>query len=281
MLHRRPTRTATPAEVMDATLGAITIGLVPIMSRLHDGHLSLIRRSHAENDDTIVALVDPSGSSLDLTENDVRDVAEAGASVSYVPTQETIFPDGFATSVNVASLTDCWEGASRPGHLDRVTTLVTILLNQLQPTRTYLGEKHLQQLAIIKRVHDDLALSGEILACPTVRDPDGLPLSSYNASLTADERAAALAIPTALFAIQEQAREGESDPGVLIATGREIVDNRQDVSLDYLAIVDPATFEPSDAVETGNHAIVAGTVGSVRIIDTIHLQHGEEHQEAQ
>lgn len=271
---RRPTRFTTPADVMDATLGAVTIGLVPVMGSLHAGHLSLIRRSHAENDDTIVAMVDPSGRSLSLPESDLADAGEEGGRIFYMPAPTTIYPPGFATSIHVEGLTDRWEGACRPEHLDRVTTLLTILLNQLQPTRTYVGEKHLQQLAVLKRVHEDLVLSGEIVACPTLRDPDGLPLNSYNGRLTEDERAAALAIPNAMFTIQQRVLDGESDSAALEAIGRQIIAGQPVLALDYLAIVDPETFDPIPEVVTGARAIVAATIGDTRIIDNIHLQLG-------
>ncbi|HEV2067568.1 MAG TPA: pantoate--beta-alanine ligase, partial [Thermomicrobiales bacterium] len=139
---------------------------------------------------------------------------------------------------------------------------------------TYLGAKHLQQLAVLSRVHRDLSLSGEIVACATVRDPDGLPLSSYNAGLSEEERAAALVIPSALFTIQQQALEGERSSPSLLEMGREIVARQPVVKLDYLAIVDPETFEPLAEVVTGAHAIIAANVGATRIIDNVHLQAG-------
>lgn len=279
MLNRRHTRATTPAEVMDATLGAVTIGLVPVLGSLHEGHFSLIRRSHAENDDTIVALVDPGGTPLLLPDNARHEAIEAGAHIFYLPVPETMFPKDAATSVHVAGIADRWEGDARPGHFDRVTTLLTVLLNQLQPTRTYLGEKHLQQLAVFERAHEDLALAGEIVACPIVRDPDGLPLSSYNAGLTAEQRAAALAIPNALFAIQQRVLEGEGDVTTLESLGREIVASRPAVVLEYLAIVDPVTFEPQATAETGLYAIAAATIGDIRIIDNVYLQRGDTSPE--
>jgi pantoate--beta-alanine ligase len=262
---------------MDATLGAVTIGLVPVMGPLHAGHLGLIRRSHAENDDTIVAMVDPGGKLLDIGESDLKEAGEEGARIFYVPAPSTVYPDGFATLVQVQGLADRWEGASRLGHFDRVTTLITILLNQLQPTRTYLGEKHLQQVAVVERVHEDLGLSGEIVPCPTVRDPDGLPLSSYSSSLTGNERAAALAVPDAMFTIQQRALDGETDVATLEEGGRQIIASQPLLTLDYLAIVDPETFEPLTEVATGARAIVAATIDGTRVIDNVYLQRGTGH----
>ena len=273
-MPRSPVRAATPEDVMDATLGAVTVGLVPVMGSLHEGHLSLIRRSHAENDDTVVAIFDPNGGALSVAEADIAGACGEGAHIFYLPEAETIYPSAFRTSVHVEGLTDRWEGESCPGYLHRVTTLIVILLNQLQPTRTYLGDKYLQQLAVLHRVHRDLSLAGEIVACPTVRDPDGLPLSSCNGGLSGDERAAALAIPNALFTMQQGALEGETSSAALEERGREIIARQPVVQLDYLAIVDPETFEPLPEVVTGARAITAATIGDARIIDNVHLQVG-------
>lgn len=273
-MSREPVKTTTPDEVMDATLGAMTIGLVPVMGALHAGHLSLIRRSDLENDDTVVAIFDPSGSIPTVSDDDIRTAWEGGARIFYRPERETILPSGFSTRVHVDGLTDRWEEEFRPGWFDRVTTFFAILLNQLQPTRTYVGEKHLQQLAILRRMHEDLSLSGTIVGCPTVRDPDGLPLSSYNARLSPDDRQAALAIPSALFAMQHRAVEGERDAETLLALGHEIMADQPAVTLEYLAIVDPDTFEPVATIVTGSRVIAAGHVGDARIIDNIYLDPG-------
>lgn len=274
-MSRPPVIATTPDEVMDATLGAITIGLVPVMGALHEGHLALIRRSDAGNDDTIVAVVDPAGAQLQVTQREIADASRTGAHIFYVPDIETVFPQGFATSIHVEGLTSRWEGESRPGHFDRVSTLFAILLSQIQPTRTYAGEKHLQQLAVLQRMHKDLSLAGEIVPCPTVRDPDGLPLSSDNTELSPDNREAALVLPTALFAMQHQALEAGSDVATLEANARMLIGEQPGVSLDYLAIIDPETFEPLTELRTGARAIVAATVGKTRILDNIYLQTGD------
>ena len=273
-MPRSPVRASTPGDVMDATLGAVTVGLVPVTGSLHEGHLSLIRRSHAENDDTVVAIFDAAGGAASETEAGIADACREGARIFYLPETGTIYPPGFATSLHIEGLTDRWEGESRPGHFDRVTTLIVILLNQIQPTRAYVGAKHLQQLAVLNRLHQDLSLSGEIVACPIVRDPDGLPLSSCNGKLSEEERAAALAIPDALFTIQQLALEGETNSSSLVEKGREMIAGQPAVDLDYLAIVDPSTFEPLPEIVTGAHAIIAATVGATRIIDNVHLQVG-------
>jgi pantoate--beta-alanine ligase len=280
-MTRPPVIARTPDEVMDATLGAVTVGLVPTMGALHEGHLSLIRRSDAENDDTVVSIfVNPTQFSdpNDLAryphhpEADMELAREAGARIFYVPVVETLYPAGHTTTVRVGGITERWEGASRPGHFDGVATVVSILLNQLQPTRTYFGEKDVQQLAMVRRMHHDLSLPGTIVGCPIVRDPDGLALSSRNVRLSAEDRAAALAIPTTLFAIQRQVQEGNVDIAALETAGRALIEVEPSIALDYLAIVDPETLEPATAVMPGARVIVAATVGGTRLIDNLQLR---------
>lgn len=275
MRQRRTLILTKPEDVMDATLGALTTGLVPIMGSIHEGHVALIRRSDLENDETVVVIFDPSGVTPELSERDIELAREAGARIFYCPEQADIFPESFGTSVRVPSIGQHWEGEARKGHFDNVTAFFVILLNQLQPTRTYVGEKHLQQLRIIQQMHVDLALSGEVVPCVTVRDPDGLPLSSYNASLSNEERAAAVAIPQALFAIQHAATNGEHSASALQAIGEEILNAQPLLRVDYLAMVDADTFDSVDEISTGDYAIVAGMVGETRILDAVYLDPGE------
>lgn len=274
MRHRRTLTLTTPDSVLDATIGAMTIGLVPIMGTVHEGHLSLIRRSDLENDETIVVLFDPSGDVPEVSPSDIVMVRDAGARIFYRPEPETIFPPDFATSVRVPALGKHWEGEARKRHFDHVTAFFVILLNQLQPTRTYVGEKHLQQLRILERVHHDLGLSGEIVPCVTVRDPDGLPLSSYNTSLSDDEREAAVAIPAALFSIQQAVTNGELETTALVSLGEVILNTQPLLRVDYLAVVDAMTFDAVESVSTGDYAIVAGVLGETRILDAIYLDPG-------
>ncbi|MCA9833822.1 MAG: pantoate--beta-alanine ligase [Thermomicrobiales bacterium] len=273
MTYRRMLTLTTPEQVRDATIGAMTIGLVPIMGTMHEGHLALIRRADLENDETVVVIFDPAGDVPEITPNDLLTANGAGARIFYRPEPDTIFPPDFSTSVRVPGLSANWEGAARLGYFDRVTAFFVVVLNQLQPTRTYVGEKHLQQLMILQRVHDDLNLSGEIVPCVTVRDPDGLPLSSYNARLTDAERLAAVAIPQALFAMQHAARS-EENATTLVAIGREITDAQPLLTLEYLAVIAPETFAEVDSISDGDYAIIAATIGETRILDNIHLGAG-------
>ena len=257
------------------------VGLVPTMGALHEGHLSLIRRAAGENDLVVVSVfVNPAqfDDPADLEryprtlDQDIELVTGAGATTIYAPDAETMYPGGFATRVHVPGVTEHWEGESRPGHFDGVATVVTILLNQIRADRAYFGEKDWQQLAMIRRLHADLALPGTIVACPIVRDADGLAMSSRNGRLSDEERAAAKVLPRALTAMREMAQAGETDALKLALMGAIIIRREQEVTLDYLQVVDPVTLEPVDPVQPGSRAIVAATVGSTRLIDTMMLR---------
>lgn len=262
----------TPDAVMDATIGAMTTGLVPVMGPVHAGHLALINRAYAENDDTIVALVHPSGALPTVSDADGDLLSEAGASILYLPSPEIMPGPHTATTIHVRGVTNHLHTSNVPDRADRVTTLIATLLNQLRPTRTYIGEKHFGQLVMLQRAHDDLALPGTIVPCATVRDPDGLPLSSYNNRLSEDERAAAIAIPAALFAIQAAVRDGENNPDHLLESARTILAAHPTIDVKALAIVDPFTLHPVETVHTGDRAIVVVSVGDTRIHDNVYLE---------
>ncbi|CAN5421204.1 pantoate--beta-alanine ligase [soil metagenome] len=255
-------------------------GLVPTMGALHDGHLSLIRRSAAENSRTVVSIfVNP------LQFNDPRDLdayprtferdaelAEAaGADLIFAPTPATLYPEGFATTVTVSGLTDRWEGAIRPGHFAGVTTVVSKLLNIVRPARSYFGEKDFQQLKIIRRMHADLNLPGEIIGCSTVRDADGLALSSRNSRLSPAERERAAIVPRTLVALRYRVIGGERRVSLLLEFGRNAIDQDASIEIEYLGIVDPQTLEPIDEVTPGARVLVAAKLGPIRLIDNLAL----------
>jgi pantoate--beta-alanine ligase len=271
-----------PASLRRALNGA-EVGLVPTMGALHEGHLVLIRRSVAENARTVMSLfVNPTQFSdpADLAKyprNIDQDVALAGSTgvdIVYAPDVETVYPPGFATAVEVTGLTDRWEGAFRPGHFRGVTTVVTVLLNTVHPARSYFGEKDFQQLTIVRRMHRDLLLPGEIVGCPTVRDDDGLALSSRNRRLSPTDREIALAIPRSLFAMASLAPQGEQSVDRVLDEGHRFLD-RPDLTVDYLAIVDPQTLDPITGPCAGARAIVAATVRGVRLIDNMAIAWGD------
>jgi pantoate--beta-alanine ligase len=270
----------TPDEVRASLANGQAIGLVPTMGALHAGHISLIERSAAENDQTVVSIfVNPSlFDDWDDLASYPRNLAtdsdmafRAGASVIYAPPVSAVYPDGFATTVAVAGPSLRWEGESRPGHFAGVTTVVSILLNTVLPTRSYFGEKDFQQLAVIRRMHSDLRLPGSIVGCPTVRDSDGLALSSRNARLTPELRRAAAAIPRALYAIRDLARGGQSGSEELIRSGSAILSAEPKLALKYLAIVDETTLEPVAEANPSARALIAVHAGETRLIDNLSL----------
>jgi len=274
----------TPAELRDRYQLGASVGLVPTMGSLHEGHLSLIRRAAAENDLAVVsAFVNPTqfNDTFDLAryprslERDVELATSAGANLVYAPEVATVYPAGFATRVHVDRITELWEGESRPGHFDAVATVVSILLNQVRPDRAYFGEKDFQQLAMIRQMHRDLAVPGEIVACPTVREPDGLAMSSRNARLSEGERAIAPVLYEALRAMDEAARGGERSSLKLAILGAVIVKRAKEIELEYLQVIDPETLEPLEVAIPGARAIIAATIGNIRLIDNIALLDGE------
>lgn len=270
----------TPGELVNARQSADSVGLVPTMGALHVGHLALIDRAARENEQVVVSIfVNPTQfenpDDLDSYPRqmmaDIATAGQAGANVIYTPAVETIYPCGFGTTIQIHGSADNWEGASRPGHFAGVATVVTILLNHVRPDRAYFGEKDFQQLAVIKQLQRDLALPVEIIGCPTVRDTDGLALSSRNAKLSPEEHAEALAIPQALFAIAYEARRGTDDVAALLGCGRKILDQSPQLNVDYLAIVEPRMLRPLDALVPGARAILAATIGETRLIDNVEL----------
>jgi pantoate--beta-alanine ligase len=274
------TRIVRTVHDLRAALAGAAPGLVPTMGALHAGHLSLIRRSAAENDRTVVSVfVNPTQFSdpIDLARyprdlaGDAAQAAAAGADLIFAPPPEIVYPSGFTTTVDVAGLTERWEGEFRPGHFRGVATVVAILLNAVRPAVAYFGEKDYQQLAVVRRLHRDLMLPGRIAGCPTVRDDDGLALSSRNVRLTPEQRAHATAVPRTLFRIAARVESGERDVASLIDDGRSVLAEVHDLSVDYLAIVDPTTLEPIATVAPGSRALVAVRLGEVRLIDNVEL----------
>lgn len=254
-------------------------GLVPTMGALHAGHLTLISRAAAENETTVVSIfVNPSqfASTSDLSryprdlETDVEKAASAGAGVIYAPEPSTVYPPGFSTWVEPGALADRWEGTSRPGHFRGVATVVSILLNTVRPDRSYFGQKDFQQLQIIRGVHRDLRLPGIIVASPTVRDMDGLALSSRNARLNTEARMTARKIPETLAAVVNAAQVGIRDAEELLAIGRRALAH-PDVRLDYLAVVDDETLEPGAGCSGDSRLLLAVEINGVRLIDNVVL----------
>ena len=273
-------RVVRTREELRVALGDAHPGLVPTMGALHAGHESLTSRSASENALTVVSVfVNPiqfsSGDDLDRYPRDLgHDVARAhgaGADMIFAPDVEAIYPPGFATRVAVGNLSERWEGASRPGHFQGVATVVTILLNLVRPARSYFGEKDYQQLQIVRRLHHDLALPGVIVGCPTVRDRDGLALSSRNVQLSREDRVRALALPHAIESVVEAAASGETDARRLeeVALTALAVPG---VTVDYLALVDGSSLEPLPRLRAGARLLIAADVGGTRLIDNAPIE---------
>ena len=237
----------------------MTVALVPTMGGLHDGHRALLRAARAEADRVVMSLfVNPTqfGEGEDYTsyprngDRDRRIAAEEGVNEVYAPTVEDVYPTGFSTSVHVGPLAEAFEGASRPGHFAGVATVVLKLFERVRPDIAVFGQKDAQQVAVIRRMVRDLDVPVALRIVPTVREPDGLAVSTRNAYLSDDERRRAPSLQRALVARDPALVEGD---------------------LDYLAVVDPDTFEQ---VEPRPGAIVIGAArfGSTRLIDNIPME---------
>jgi pantoate--beta-alanine ligase len=258
-----------------------TIGLVPTMGALHEGHLSLIARAREQCDVVALSLfVNPAqfNERSDLEryprsqQRDADLAAQAGADVLFTPSAEEVYPPGFATAVEVLGLTDRLEGQARGSeHFRGVTTVVTKLLCMALPDAAYFGQKDAQQVVVIRRLVSDLNLPVRIEVCPTVRDPDGLAMSSRNALLSAQERSRALALPAALDAARRRAASGERSAAALLDAARDAM-LAAGAEPEYLALVDPETLEPCETLARETLLAVATHIGDVRLIDNTMLQ---------
>jgi pantoate--beta-alanine ligase len=268
-------------ELAPARREGLSIGLVPTMGALHEGHLSLIRHAREHCDVVVVSLfVNPAqfNERRDLDryprneDSDREHAATAGADVLFAPSVEEVYPAGFATSVEVLGVSERLEGESRGAeHFRGVATVVTKLLCMALPDVAYFGQKDAQQVVVVRRLAADLNLPVRIEALPTVREPDGLAMSSRNALLSPAERERALALPAALDAVTRLVADGEQSAELLLAAGRQALAGR-DVALEYLALVDPEMLEPVARLERPALLAIAARVGHVRLIDNTTLQ---------
>ena len=252
------------------------IGFVPTMGALHEGHAGLMRAAAAQNDAAVVSIfVNPTqfaphedfGEYPRTWEADRKVCQETGTDAVYMPDAKRMYPEGYATYVNVERLTERLCGKSRPTFFRGVATVVTKLLIAVEPDRAYFGQKDAQQCAVIKRMVRDLDMGIEIVEMPIVREPDGLAMSSRNAYLSEEERRRALCISRSLFRARETLEGGERDPGKVIAEVREGIAEVDEI--DYVELVDAEEITPVDGVAGTVLLAVAARVGTTRLIDNI------------
>lgn len=270
------------AAVREAKATGESVGLVPTMGAFHEGHLSLMRAARQANDLVVVSLfVNPTqfAANEDLStypRDEALDAALAdaeGVDILFAPEPTEIYPDGFATTIHVAGITDTLDGASRgPHHFDGVATVVTKLFGIVQPDVAYFGQKDAQQVLVVRRVVRDLDLDVRIEACPIVREPDGLAMSSRNVYLDAEARAQATALSRALDAAAGVHRSGERDANRILSAAESVL-AEAGIDGEYLELRDAETLQPVARVGRDALLLVAARVGAARLIDN-HLLRG-------
>jgi pantoate--beta-alanine ligase len=251
-------------------------GLVPTMGWLHDGHRSLIKRSRTENATTVATIFvnprqfnDPADFEK-YPRNEARDLqllADEGVDLVFAPGVEEVYPPGFDTLVSVGEIARPLEGAARPGHFDGVATVVAILFDLVAADRAYFGQKDAQQVMVIRQMARDLALPTDVVTCPTVREPDGLALSSRNARLTPEQRAAAPVLRRAVLAAHNAWLDGERSADVLRARMRETLAGEPEAIVEYVSCSDGLTLRELETVDGPALLSLAVRFGDVRLID--------------
>ena len=260
------------------------VGFVPTMGNLHEGHLSLIRRMAVECDVSVVSIfVNPTQFGPDedfdeyprTPEADLMQCEDAGVDIVFLPESEMLYPHDHSTEILVRKLADRYCGAARPGHFTGVTLVVAKLLNIVHPDVAYFGQKDFQQFRVIERMVRDLDFPLNIVMSPTVREPDGLAMSSRNAYLDEDERKAAATIYLGLQALASAFAFGQESAETLKGVARSELD--ETVQLEYLEIADAWSLEPQETATSGDVVLLAAKVGETRLIDNIILAVGEEN----
>lgn len=251
-------------------------GLVPTMGWLHDGHRALMARARAADATTVTTIfVNPrqfgdSGDFSQYPRNEARDVeicAQEGVDLVWAPPVDQVYVEGFDTLVHVGAISSPLEGAARPGHFDGVATVVAILFGLVGAEHAYFGQKDAQQVLVIRRMAQDLALPTQVIACPTVREADGLALSSRNVRLSAEDRAAAPVLHQALVAALERWAEGGRDAEVLRGRMRAVLETEPRAHVEYVSVADAGTLRELDRIDGPALASLAVRFGEVRLID--------------
>lgn len=255
------------------------VGLVPTMGALHEGHLALVRRAREENGHVIATIfVNPTqfNDPKDLLsyprdmERDLEMLRGEGVDAVFTPTPDVMYPPNYQTYITVEQVTEGLEGAHRPGHFRGVATVVAKLFNLTQPHRAYFGQKDAQQVVVIKRMAADLNFPLEVVVCPTVREADGLAMSSRNRKLTPEQRQAAPVLYRALTAAQLAFEKGERDPEVLRQVMRAVLASEPLAEVEYVSLADAETFHELREPITGNTLVsLAVRISSVRLIDNL------------
>ena len=256
------------------------VGFVPTMGYLHEGHLSLARQARAENPSVVVSIfVNPTqfGPEEDLnsyprdTQRDLALLEKEGTDVVFLPSQAEMYPEGFDSWVEVGGVTERLEGACRSGHFRGVATVVAKLFDIVQPTRAYFGQKDAQQAVVIKKMVADLTMNLEVVALPTVREPDGLAMSSRNTYLNPDERQAALVLYQSLTLAQELYTRGERDAERIRQEMIALIQKQPLASIDYVSVANAETLDELDKVKPPALVSLAVRIGRTRLIDNVVL----------
>ena len=271
----------TIAQVREARAAiAGSAGLVPTMGALHEGHLALVRAARAANDRVFVSIfVNPTqfGPNEDFaayprdTDRDLDLLRAEAVDFVFMPSAEAMYPPGFDTAIDAGLIAEPLEGEHRPGHFLGVATVVLKLLNIVQPTRAYFGRKDAQQLAVIRHVVRDLDLDVEIVPVDTVREPDGLAMSSRNAYLSPAERRSALVLWNALSLAREMWTRGVRDAEAFRKRLRELIEEEESARIDYVSVADPETLHEVDRIQGPVLVSLAVRIGRTRLIDNITL----------
>ena len=273
-------KTVRTVAELRATLREVqgTVGLVPTMGALHDGHLSLLRSARQDCDTVVMSLfVNPAqfaaGEDLESyprdEERDARLAEEAGVDILFAPPLEEVYPRGFSTRVQVGGVSEGLCGDHRPGHFDGVATVVTKLFNMVRPDVAYFGQKDAQQAVVVRRLVRDLDMPVQIEVRPTVREPDGLAMSSRNAYLSPEDRQRALGLSRALRAAEEAVAAGERDAAAVLAAARLALDGLEP---EYLELRSAEDLSPVERVNGSTLLAVAAKVGRARLIDNVVLE---------
>ena len=272
----------TVSAMMKARDGAERpLGLVPTMGYLHQGHMTLVEQARNDNKSVVVSVfVNPTqfGPGEDLDgyprdfERDIAMLAGQGVDIVFAPAPGQMYPPGYSTYVDVGEIGERLEGKHRPGHFRGVVTVVTKLLTIVRPDRAYMGQKDGQQTLVIKRLNRDLNLGAEIVVMPTVREPDGLAMSSRNVYLTPRQRGNATVLYKALSRAKEMWRKGETDAGVLRGEMERVINEGSPAKLDYVSIAALDTLEEMGRISAPVMASVAVWFGKARLIDNVILK---------